>query len=583
MARIGGILAVAAATFVLTAGSAARIPSRASVPVHVVFQTDWVPRYRTADLYVIPAAGGRRRPLTRNEVDDVHPDWSPDGRAIVFARRGDLYRMRPGGRGVRRLTRTPMREVDAAWSPDGRRIAFEGGRFSREQIYVMDADGSNRRQVTSERYCGRDPAWAERGERIVFLACSGPTSLMSIRWDGTDRRPIASNSPGEDFDYQPAVARDGTRLVFTRTVSDTNRTELWIAHADGREARRLVRDAAQGVWSPNGRRIAFVHGPHFGGNDDVGYGFAGGPKVSVMNADGTGLRHLTPQPETQYGGVAPFAGWRWTQGGIRILGLSWSPDGRSIAYSHRVERRQPDIAMTGGRRGLRRLTANRRIETEPTLSPDGRHVAFVSFRRDGGYPSLFVKRTDGHEVRRLASLAWRPAWSPDGRWLAYDGRDGVRIVHVSGSPDRLLASDSTRRFVGSPVWTADGRRVLYVGTRRGGRRTAIWSVGRDGTELRRIGTLPRVAAQIEWSPDRARAVFSSGRRLHLMNADGSGSRALGPRHRREIAAPAWCRDGRTVIYAGRQDGDWDLYAITTDGRPLGKLLENLADDYVPDC
>ena len=582
MVRLGGTLAAVTTALTLSAGAAAPTSTGAKLPFLVVYQTDWVPRYRTADLYVIPAAGGRRRALTGNEVDDVYPAWSPGGRAIVFTRRGDLYRASPGGRRVRRLTARPMREVDAAWSPDGRRIAFEGGRYGREQIYVIDSNGSNRRRVTNDRSCGRDPAWAERGERIVFLACSASTSLMSIRPDGTDPRPIASNSPFEDFDYQPAVSPDGERLVFTRTVSDTNQTELWIARADGSRPRRLVRDASQGVWSPDGRRIAFVHGPHLSGDDENGFFFAGGPKVAVMNAGGTRVGHLTPQPEPVYGGVGPFAGWRWSQAGIRILGLSWSPDGRSIVYSHRFERRPPDIAMTRGR-GVRRLTANRRIETEPTLSPDGRHVAFVSFRRDGGYPSLFVRRTDGHSARRLASLAWRPAWSPDGRWLAYDGSDGVRIVHVSGSPDRLLVADSNRRFVGSPAWAADGRRVLYTGSRRGGRRTAIWSVGRDGTELRRIGTLRRLLDRLDWSPDRTHAVFSGGRRLYVMNADGSVVRPLGPRHRREIAAPAWCRDGRTVVYAGRQDGDWDLYAITTRGRPLGKLAENLADEYVPDC
>jgi Tol biopolymer transport system component len=68
-----------------------------------------------------------------------------------------------------------------------------------------------------------------------------------------------------------------------------------------------------------------------------------------------------------------------------------------------------------------------------------------------------------------------------------------------------------------------------------------------------------------------------------MNADGSDVRPLGPRHRREVAAPAWCRDGKTVIYAGRQDGDWDLYAMTTSGRVFAKVTDNLGDDYEPDC
>lgn len=581
---MGWAKVVAAAALLFVSGaSATPEPENTALAVPIVFRTDWVPRYRTADVYVTPARGGRRHALTRNEVDDVHPAWSPNGRTIVFSRQGDLFTMSRRGRSVHRLTRTAVREVDAAWSPDGRRIAFEGGPYGREQIYVMNADGSNHKRITTDRSCARDPAWVARAERIVFLACSGATSLMSIRYDGTDPRPIASNSPGEDFDYQPAVSPDGKRLVFTRTVIDTNQTELWIADPDGGHPRRLIRDAAQAVWSSDGTRLAFVHGPHLTGDEDLGYGFVGGPKVSVMNPDGTGIRHLTAQPDHIAGGAGPFAGWRWTQGGVRILGLSWSPDGSSIAYSHRVERRHPDLALlAAGVRSVVRLTANRVIDAQPALSPDGRQVAFLRFARFGG-PSLYVRQLDGERERRVALQAWGPTWSPNGRWIAYDGRDGIRVIDVATLVDRRVATETQRRFVRSPVWSADGRRVLYLGSRRGGRREAIWSVPRDGTNAIRIGVLPRLVGQLDWSPDRSQAVFNRIRRLYVMNADGSGVQALGPRHRREIASPAWCRDGQTIVYASRQDGDWDLGAMTTDGRFLGKLTNNLGDDYEPDC
>jgi TolB protein len=580
---VGSAKVVVAAALVLVSGASATPGSdTTAVTVPVVFRTDWVPRYRTADIYVIAVGGGKPRALTRNEVDDVQPSWSPSGRAVVFSRQGDLFTISRRGRIERRLTRTAMREVDAAWSPDGRRLAFEGGRFGREQIYVMRSDGSSRRRITSDRICARDPAWAERGTRIVFHACTGPTSLMSVRADGTDPRPIASNPPSDDFDYQPAVSPDGKRLVFTRTVSETNQTELWIADVDGSHPRRLIRDAAWAVWSSDGKRLAFVHGPHLRG-DKEGYYYAGGPKISVMNADGTGIRHLTPQPEHIYGGVDPFPGWRWAQSGVRILGLSWSPDGRSLTYSRRVELRHPDLALLApGARSAVRLTANRVIDAEATLSPDGRAIAFLRFS-PVGRSGLFVKELDGGRERRLVRRASAPSWSPDGRQLAYKGGDGIHVIDVSKLVDRHVVMETRHRFVHAPTWSADGRRVLYLGTRRSGRRVAIWSVRRDGTNAVRIGVLPRLADRIDWSPDRTHAVFNLAHRLFVMKADGSGVRALGPRRRWQIAAAAWCRDGETVVYASRQDGDWDLYAITTDGRSLGKLTDNLGDDYEPDC
>jgi TolB protein len=573
---------VAAALLLVSGASATPGSDTAALTVPVVFRTDWVPRYRTADIYVIQSRGGTPRALTRNEVDDVLPSWSPSGRWIVFSRQGDLFTISRRGRIDRRLTRTAMREVDAAWSPDGRRLAFEGGRFGREQIYVMSSNGSSRRRITSDRICARDPAWAERGARIVFHACTGPTSLMSVRADGTDLRPIASNPPSDDFDYQPAVSPDGKRLVFTRTVSETNQTELWIADVDGGHPRRLIRDAAQAVWSSDGTRLAFVHGPHLRG-DKEGYYFVGGPKISVMNADGTGIRHLTPQPAHVYGGVGPFPGWRWAQSGVRILGLSWSPDGRSLVFSRRVELRQPDLALLApAARSPVRLTANRVIDAGPALSPDGREVAFLRFS-SAGRSDLFVKELAGERERRLVRRAFEPSWSPDGRQMAYEDDDGIHVIDVAKLVDRRVAVQTRRRFVYSPAWSTDGGRILYVGRRRGGRREAIWSVRRDGTHAVRIGVLPRLAERIDWSPDRTRAVFNRAHRLFLMNADGSGVRALGPWEKWGVATPAWCRDGRTIVFASRRDRDWDLYAMTTSGRVFAKLTDNLGDDYEPDC
>jgi Tol biopolymer transport system component len=580
---VGKANVVAAAALLLVSGASATPDSEhAGLTVPVVFRTDWVPRYRTAEIYVIPARGGPPRALTRNEVDDVQPAWSPSGSTIVFSRQGDLFTISRRGRIERRLTRTATREVDALWSPDGRRLAFEGGRFGREQIYVMNSNGSSRRRITNDRVCARDPSWADGGTRVVFVACTGPTSLMSIRADGTDQRPIATNPPLDDFDDQPALSPDGKRLVFTRTVSDTGQTELWIANADGAQPRRLIRDAAQAVWSPDGTRLALVHGPHLRG-DKEGYYFVGGPKVSVMNGDGSGIRHLTPQPDYFYGGVGPFPGWRWARSGIRILGLSWSPDGRFITYSRRVELRHPDLALLApGARSAARLTANRVIDAEPALSPNGREVAFLRFSTVGR-SSLLVKDLEGGRERRIALRAWGPAWSPDGRWIAYSRHNGIHVIEVSKLVDRRVAMGTKRRFVHSQTWSADGRRILYLGSRRYGRREAIWSVRRDGSNAVRIGVLPRLADRIDWSPDRTRAVFNLAHRLFVLRLDGSGVRPLGPRRRWQIAVPAWCRDGQTVVYASRQDGDWDLRAITTDGRSLGKLTDNLGDDYEPDC
>jgi TolB protein len=245
--------------------------------------------------------------------------------------------------------------------------------------------------------------------------------------------------------------------------------------------------------------------------------------------------------------------------------------------------RQPDIAIrAAGAKNLVRLTANRVIEAQPALSPDGRHIAFLRFSRAGGYPRLYVMQVDGRQQRRIASGAWGPVWSPDGTWIAYDGRDGIRIVRSSGRGDQLLVPETRRTSVLRPVWLSDGLHIAFVRASRTGR-SAIWTATVHGGGLDPVGSVPRYLDDFDVAPDGQRLVFSGGRRLFVMNIDGTGRRPFGRREKWGIATPAWCRDGRTIVFASRRDRDWDLYAMTTSGRVFAKVTDNLGDDYEPDC
>lgn len=575
MVRFGGLILLSA---VLLVPSSSARPQRAPL---VVFRTDWVPHYRTADLYEVPVRRGRPRPLTRNDVDDVYPGWSPDGRTIVFTRRGDLYAMNRRGTAVRRLTRTAMRETDATWSPDGRRLAFTGNRRGREQIYVINADGSDIRQVSHEESCAGDPSWSPDGSRILGTTafCSDAAGLFSIRADGTDRQLIETHSPEDESDTQPVLSPDGRWLAFTRVIWQLGAREVWIAGADGRQAKRLLKDAEQPTWSPDGRRLAFVHGPRLAGDSKEGYFKVGGPRVAVSDVRGTGLRHLTAEPDPIYGGVGPFSGWRWSQAGVRILGLSWSPDGRALVYGNRFEKRQPDIALITSR-GVRSLMRNRVVDAMPELSPDGSQISYIRFARLG-LPVLHVVGVDGTGDRSLAVRGWRPSWSPDGRSLVYAGDDGLRIVRAVGGRDHRLLRNSRRRFNAVAVWSSSGEIFFARSSKTGA--TAIWSVRPDGSGARRIAAAPRYLSEFDLSPDGEGIVFSRSHRLFVLDADGHGRRRLGPYDRKGVATPSWCRDGRTIVFASRHDSDWDLYAMTTGGRIMAKLTANLADDYEPDC
>jgi TolB protein len=224
----------------------------------------------------------------------------------------------------------------AAWSPDGRRLAFtarSAGSFaSKTDVFVMRANGSGRRRVTTD---GRSshPLWSPDGARIYF-ARSGPpgnlgeegriarpAAIWSMRPDGSDPRRVTSLVDGR-YDIPGSFSPDGSTLAFTRGVHVApgadgrvlNAREVWVIRPDGSEASRLADRSQDPAFSPDGRSIAFVSDR--AENGELAYGdrafFAN--ELYVMAADGSRPRRLSrtrARNERQ---------------------PSWLPNGRRIAY-----------------------------------------------------------------------------------------------------------------------------------------------------------------------------------------------------------------------------------------------------------
>src|SRR5262245_26682584 len=232
-----------------------------------------VPNRSAAPFVMNPDGTGQQR-LSR-DVDTLGlggaPVWSPDGRKIALAayepgRKSDVYVMNADGSELQRLTRNPAGDGGPSWSPDGQKIAFSGYRNHGDQrdIFAMNADGSDQRSLTHSSVHEFDPAWSPDGQKIAFTRTRG-------RW-GWSKRCTSSCA------------------------------DVWVMNADGSGQRRLTRNTSWGegpVWSPDGRRIAFVR---------VRDWSSGLSDIYVIHADGTGQRKLTA-------GSGPV----------------WSPDGRKIA------------------------------------------------------------------------------------------------------------------------------------------------------------------------------------------------------------------------------------------------------------
>jgi Tol biopolymer transport system component len=225
------------------------------------------------------------------------------------------------------------------------------------------------------------------------------------------------------------------------------------------------------------------------------------------------------------------------------FGPSFAPDGRRIALT--IQR--PDALhvqiLSGGR--LRDLARGR----APAWSPDGRWIAFLSGQKVGS--SIFLVRPDGtglHAIgaRHVALGATPPAWSPDGRTLVYarpfNGRQALWTIRADGTGSRLLVRGASST---APSFAPDGRHIAYIGFDAKGRQ-GIWVVAADGRGARPLYRSPGSSTLLQtpvYSPDGRSLAFTSKtawQRVAVMRATGGGMRFVSPRTK-YIGGIDWAR------------------------------------------
>jgi TolB protein len=313
-----------------------------------------------------------------------------DNGRIVFRRfldaeqtTGALFTIRPDGSGERQVTHPPagVHDRNPDVSPDGRRIVFQRSGPTMDDIFVVNADGSGLRQLTSMGHpegtclpdsgnCSTSPAWSPDGRWIAFGRMSGPVvdglvetfALFVMRADGshvrqlTQRRPQATGATGEDA--EPQFSPDGKKLLFqrrnVRTARPVDGVAIWTLDLrTGRERRVTPFHLQAGDtpdWSPDGRRILF--------HDNLDRPDASA-NLYTIRPDGSRLRQLT------------FA----DDGTTRYLGSSYSPDGRWITVGKRPATGGPEpgpadvYVMAADGIGERRVTRTPLYDSYPDWGP----------------------------------------------------------------------------------------------------------------------------------------------------------------------------------------------------------------------
>ena len=215
---------------------------------------------------------------------------------------------------------------------------------------------------------------------------------------------------------------------------------------------------------------------------------AGRADLFVMNADGTGGRPLTRTAEDE---GAP----------------AWSPDGRQIAYDSDYEGNfDIYVKSVENRERGRRLTTDPGRDLAPAWSPDGTRIAFMSDRAARPEFDVYLMNADGSNVERLTTQAtnWFPQFSPDGGRLAFHIWRDVHVLDLASRSLRRLTADPANGMY--PSWSPDGRQLAFMSSRNGPMQLFVMNA--DGTGQRAIVSLPSGSAiDPRWSPDGTRIVY----------------------------------------------------------------------------
>jgi Tol biopolymer transport system component len=355
-------------------------------------------------------------------------------------------------------------------------------------------------------------------QKIAFVSKrDGNSEIYTINDDGTDLKRLTH---GKTDAIMPQWSPDGAKFLYI--LKKGNKNELWIMKEDGGNPVKLAEECATDyppLWSPDSSKILFMAK------------FRSTNAIFTVNSDGNGLVRLT-------------------ENGLEGSSLSWFPDGSKILF---LQKRKDDINMyviNPDGTGRLKLTRETGAFMMPTLSTDGRKIAYIYNKQSfiSSENKLYIMNVDGSNSLSIADVSKKVqdivfqddfCWSPDGTNIAFT-KVAQAEAHVTSS------GNVTFTFIyGTYIVSADGNSNEY-----------------------QLATTGETRAYPAWSPDSSKVAYLSSSKLKIYTVKSGTENTIRVNATLPLSLLHWSPDGKKIIFAGKNSSfqKAGLYLVTLDGK-----------------
>ncbi|MHB9878359.1 amidohydrolase family protein [Pacificimonas sp. ICDLI1SI03] len=498
-----------------------------------------------------PGATIRQVPIRVDEGTWMDLDVSPDGDMIAFALLGDIYTMPIAGGTPKRIAEGLAWEVQPRFSPDGTRIAFTSDRGGGDNIWLMNADGSDKRQLTNEEFrLLNQPTWSPDGQ---FIAAKkhfttgrslGTGEVWLYHVSGGSGVALVER-PDEQHQKElgePIYAPDGSAIYYTRNITpgpifeyaqDSNQDLFNIERYDLNTDKVTTAISGYGgavrpTPSPDGTKIAFVRRE------------ATQSRLYVKDL-------ATGEERKIYDDLDKDVQETWAVTGV-YPNMGWTPDSRSILF------------WAGGK--IRRIDADgSRAGVIPFAVNDTRGIA------NAPHPVIPVEQDQVQATMpRFAEV------SPDGSTIVVESLGKLYTMPAGGDTMRRLTNgeDGMELF---PSWSRDGSRIVYVKWTDAGL-GEVRTIGANGRGAQSVTSVPGHYARPHFSPDGEMIVFEKGEGgfltapefsdnpgVYRIAASGGDAVLIS----RDMARPHFGADNDRIFMTGSREGAHILVSTDMNG------------------